>query len=227
MELFMKTILLIEDDIELAHLICSFLGKHQYHVLHLNNANGLGSITLNTIDLILCDINLPGKDGFSVLSEVRETFDGPIVMLTARSDDKDHIKGLHLGADDYLIKPIAPKLLLARISKLLDNPNTYSPTEIPFNLILDKSKNLLKINEQSLSLTQSEFILLSTLYKHCEQVISRDELFTQCVGRDYDGLARTIDGRIVRLRKKLESLNPETLQLKTVWGKGYLLTHDH
>lgn len=221
----MKTILLIEDDSELAHLICNFLDKHEYHVLYLNNANGLGSITLNTIDLVLCDINLPGKDGFSVLAEIRGTFSGPIVMLTARSEDSDHIKGLHLGADDYLIKPIAPKLLLARISKLLRNTQIKEPINIPFNLILDKAQNELRIDDQTLLLTPSEFQLFSILHQHYEQVISRDELFTQCIGRDYDGLARTIDGRIVRLRKKLESLSPEKLQLKTVWSKGYLLTH--
>ena len=222
----MKNILLIEDDIELAQLVSSYLSKHHFRVLHLNNANGLGSITLHTIDLILCDINLPGKDGFTVLNEIRDRFEGPIVMLTARSDDNDHIKGLHLGANDYLIKPIAPKLLLARVSKLLGSVTPYSPTIVPYQVALDKSQNRLLVDSQTLSLTPSEFRLFSLFYQHYQQVISRDELFAHCVGRDYDGLARTIDGRIVRLRKKLESLSPEILQLKTVWGKGYLLTHE-
>ncbi|MBM7072915.1 response regulator transcription factor [Shewanella sp. 202IG2-18] len=220
----MKHILLIEDDIELATLIRSYLSKHNFRILHLNSAYGLESITLNTIDLILCDINLPGKDGFRVLSELKQYYQRPVVMLTARGDDKDHIKGLQFGAEDYLIKPIAPQLLLAKLNNILKQQVTTIDEHIP-NIKLDRSLGEVRVGEQSLSLTPSEFHLFAIFYQHLEQLITRDELFTYCVGREYDGLARTIDGRIVRLRKKLESLSSEVLQLKTVWGKGYLLTH--
>ncbi|WP_298444014.1 response regulator transcription factor [uncultured Ferrimonas sp.] len=216
----MNRILLIEDDLELAQLVSHFLGKNGYQVSHLANGNRLSSLlAAQQFQLILCDVNLPGRDGFALLEQLRHQFEGPILMLTARGDEQDHIRGLQLGADDYLIKPISTALLLARLRRHL-------PSEpcLPLALKLQPQNQDACLGTHPLALTPTEYSLLALFVQHFEQVLSREYLFENSVGREYDGMARTIDGRIVRLRKKLEQVPRSPLQLKTVWGQGYRLS---
>ncbi|MBY6186386.1 response regulator transcription factor [Marinobacter hydrocarbonoclasticus] len=220
-------LLLIEDDRELALLICQYLEKHDYRVVHLNHGNRLDGLPPSThFDLVICDLMLPGLDGYQVIEKLRQNFTGPILMMTARGEEHEQIRGLEVGASDYLVKPVSPSLLLARIRAHLrqsQNNALAEPANLVDGLTLDVATRSARLQGENLHLTPAEFALLQLFATHFRQLLTREYLFTHGIGRAYDGMTRTIDGRITRLRRKLEGRGP--LTIKTVWGKGYLLTH--
>lgn len=222
-----KEILLVEDDIELANLVRDYLTKNGFSVDMIHN--GLDAITVieqTQPDLVILDILLPDKNGNEVCREVRSFYKGAILMLTALDDDMDQMLGLELGADDYIIKPVQPRLLLTRIRTILRRMNqSESSNNTIINageLQIDPANRLVKVAEQKIELTSAEFELLLLLSQEIGQVVDRNSIVQELRGFEYDGFDRSIDRRISRLRKKL-SANSKIELIKTIRGKGYQL----
>jgi two-component system OmpR family response regulator/two-component system response regulator RstA len=225
-------VLLVEDDENLAAVMGEYLEKHGFRVgVEYRGDRAVNTIAVNKPDLVILDIMLPGKDGFAVCREIRPFYHGPVLMLTARDEDVDQVVGLELGADDYICKPVQPRLLLARINAVLrrmrpgKQDSSDNDTGLRFNqLIIDPAIREVRLKEELLDLTTAEFDLLLLLAENVGKVLSRDSILQEMRGIDYDGLDRSIDLRISRLRKKIGD-NPERPSLiKTVRGRGYLFT---
>lgn len=221
-------ILLIEDDLPLAGLIQEYLDSQGYQITHI--AKGLDVHTLpeeNSYDLILCDVMLPDIDGFNLSNILEEKFLCPIIFLTALSDDEDQIKGLELGAIDYIVKPVEPNVLLARIRANLRKAQAHVSQDkiVISDLVLDKKNKTVTLDGQLLDLTSQDFELFWIFAQNQGKLLSREFLFQAIIGREYNGLDRTVDARTSRLRSKLESFAIPGLIIRTVWGKGYLFTY--
>lgn len=227
-----KKILLVEDDRQLSDLVTDFLTAEGFHVKQEFRGDTVAKrVELFLPDLIVLDIMLPGKDGFSVCRDLRQSYTGPILMLTAKSTDFDQVLGLEIGADDYVIKPVEPRVLLARINALLRRgklPDQQSEdTEISIGqLFINRTSRDVTLHGEPIELTSQEFDLLWLLAGKAGEVQNRDYIYKAVVGREYDGLDRSIDVRISRLRKKLHDSNETPLRIKTVWGQGYLFVPD-
>ncbi len=224
-------LLLVEDDRELASMVADFLSSHGFDVLTEGNGNvAVKRIVDEPYDVIVLDIGLPGMDGISICRTVRSQFDGPILMLTARGDEIDEVVALEVGADDYMAKPVRPRALLARLRTHLRRAESSAssessdPTRMDVNgLSIDSASRKVKIGDQAIDLTTAEFELLWLLVKHAGNVISRGDLYQQLHGVRYDGLDRSIDLRVSRLRKKLGDDPVHPRRIKSIRGVGYLL----
>jgi two-component system, OmpR family, response regulator len=227
-----KKILLVEDDRQLSNLVSDFLTGEGFHVKQEFRGDTVAKrVELFVPDLIILDIMLPGKDGFAVCRDVRPTYSGPIIMLTAKSTDFDQVLGLEIGADDYVIKPVEPRVLLARINALLRRGNISSnqaeKAELSFGgLYISRGSRHVTLTDETIDLTSQEFDLLWLLASRAGEVQNRDYIYKAVVGREYDGLDRSIDVRISRLRKKLHDSNETPFRIKTIWGQGYLFVPD-
>jgi len=232
-------ILVVEDDQRLACLIKDYLQLQGYLVL----IEGRGDRAVDRIfreapDLVILDLMLPGKDGLEVCREVRSEYFGPILMLTAREDDMDQVVGLELGADDYVKKPVEPRVLLARIRALMRRVNVQSNADARLvesnfehmlsfgSLQICRSSHCAFLGKRSVDLTTNEFELLWFLASNAGKVMSRDAIFWELRGIDYDGLDRSVDIAVSRLRKKLEDDSGEPQRIKTIWRRGYLFVRD-
>ena len=179
-------------------------------------------------DLVVLDIMLPGGDGFEVCRQVRPQYAGPILILTARDDNLDEILGLELGADDFVTKPVNPRLLLARIRALLrrsqrkNAPSKTGKVSVG-ELTVDGSRREAEIDGSQVELTTIEFDLLSYLTSRAGEVVSRQEIYQALFRYDYDGLDRSVDVYISRLRQKLGDTPGAPHYIKTVRGVGYLM----
>ncbi|MBK1680121.1 winged helix-turn-helix domain-containing protein [Rhodocyclus tenuis] len=234
----MKTrILLVEDDERLADLTAEYLRKNDFEVsIESRGDTAEARILGERPDLVVLDVMLPGKDGFEVCRMIRPHYSGVIVMLTARDEDFDQILGLELGADDYIAKPAQPRLLLARIKALLRRTPTTSggtmqsdaDAELAFGRFrISQETRTAHLGDEVIELTTAEFDLLWLLAQHAGNILSRDDLLQQLRGIGFDGLDRSIDARISRLRKKLGDDPDNPKRIKTVRGKGYLFSkHD-
>ena len=238
----MKTrILLVEDDERLADLTAEYLRKNDFEVLIESRGNTAQTRILDERpDLVILDVMLPGKDGFEVCRSVRPHYGGVILMLTARDEDFDQILGLELGADDYIAKPVQPRLLLARIKALLrrspanpssagsDTAEPSEPSELAFGRFrISQGTRSTHLDNDAIDLTTAEFDLLWLLARHAGNILSRDDLLQELRGIGFDGLDRSIDARISRLRRKLGDDPENPTRIKTVRGKGYLFSkHD-
>lgn len=225
----MSKILLVEDDLRLAALIEKFLQQNNFSVTVLNSGEHAAEYILaNQPDLVILDIMLPKVDGFSICRLVRKAYDRPIIFLTAKDSDFDHILGLEIGADDYIIKPVVPHVLLAHINVVLrraNKPSTVEPKILTIGqLVINKKARSVHLAEQEVILTSHEFELLWLLAINPGEAQSRDYIHKKMLGRDYDGLDRSVDVRISRLRKKLNDDLDNPYKIKTIWGKGYLFS---
>jgi len=223
----MQKILLVEDDIRLSELIAQFLSQNNFEVDVIQRGDTVVDyVTATPPDLILLDVMLPHQDGFSILRQLREFYHHPVLFLTAKDSDFDHVKGLEIGADDYIIKPIEPHVLLARINSSLRraSPNTSQQRhQLRFGqLTIDKDTRGVTLTDNNVELTSHEFELLWLLACHAGEVQSRDFIYQQMIGRQYDGFDRSVDVRISRLRKKLDDDLQNPTRIMTVWGKGYV-----
>jgi DNA-binding response OmpR family regulator len=235
-ELTTTHIFLVEDDESLASLVEDYLVLQGFKV----SVEGRGDLATERIlaeapDIVILDIMLPGKNGLDICRELRTTSQIPIIMLTARSDDIDQIVGLEVGADDYVPKPAQPRLLLARINALLRRAQSESEVDTE-----EKSQDLLSFDDLSIQvskqevmwqgelveLTTNEFDLLLLLANNAGEILSRDDLLNSLRGFGYDGVDRTIDMLISRLRKKFSDDPAKPKRIKTIWKKGYLFVAD-
>src|SRR5690606_26648407 len=203
-----NTILLVEDDRRLAQLLKDYLVANEVIVYIEENGNRVLRQTQNVNPgLIVLDIMLPGKDGLSICQELRPDYKGPILMLTARDSDVDQVLGLEVGADDYVIKPVEPRVLLARVRALMRryyHQDTHEQTALTFDqLEIHPTARKVLLAGDEIHLSSHEFDLLLALANQANQVLSREFLFNQIYNREYDGLDRSIDVRISQLRKKL------------------------
>ena len=227
-----KKILLVEDDRQLSDLVTDFLTSEGYHVKQEFRGDTVAKrVDLFTPDLIILDIMLPGKDGFAVCRDLRPSFSGPILMLTAKGTDFDQVLGLEIGADDYVIKPVEPRVLLARVTALLRRgklPNQSQEVgEVSHgDLHINRASRKVTLKDENVDLTSQEFDLLWLLASKAGEVQNRDYIYKAVVGREYDGLDRSVDVRVSRLRKKLFDDTETPFRIKTIWGQGYLFVPD-
>lgn len=229
-------ILLVEDDTRLATLVRDYLNQHGMRVtVERRGDRAVARILSERPDLVVLDLMLPGLDGFGVCRAVRPTYGGPVLMLTASDEDADQVAGLETGADDYVVKPVAPRVLLARIRGLLrraeaNHPPPHAPTNTPAlsfgALHIALETRSVRLHDQSIELTTGEFDLLWLLASHAGSVLSRDDILAASRGITYDGLDRSVDARISRLRRKLGDDPEHPRRIKTVWRRGYLFSPD-
>ena len=226
-------ILIVEDDERLAALTRDYLEGNGMEVTVVGDGDeAIRRIREDQPDLVVLDLMLPGTDGLSVCREVRPAFHNPILMLTARTEDMDQVLGLEMGADDYVAKPVKPRVLLARIRALLrrlgtDQEKGEGPSRLEFgNLVIDNSAREVLLDGESVELTSAEYDLLWLLASNAGQVLSRETIFEELRGIQYDGQDRSIDVRISRIRPKVGDDPESPRRIKTVRSRGYLFVKD-
>lgn len=233
-------VLIVEDDERLAELTREYLESNGLVVsLETNGSLAVERIRAERPDLVVLDLMLPGEDGLSICRRVRPFYNGPILMLTARTDDLDQVLGLEMGADDYMSKPVRPRVLLARIRALLrrvtehnapavaDEASGDGPVRLVFNdLVVDSAMREAWLGDESIDLTSAEFDLLWLLASNAGRVLSREEIFTALRGIEYDGQDRSIDVRVSRIRPKIGDDPVHPRRIKTVRSKGYLFVRE-
>jgi DNA-binding response OmpR family regulator len=222
-------ILLVEDEPDLGAMVSDYLQEHGFDVtLETRGDRAVNLILSESPDAVILDINLPGCDGFEVCRRVRDQYSGTIVMLTARASEVDEVMGFECGADDYLAKPVRPKALLARMRvHLRKHPiaddATLSTIRIG-SLLIDPSRRLVQLDDRDVEISSAEFDVLQLLATNAGKPLSRADIYQAIHGVRFDGLDRSIDLRISRLRKKLgdDPLHPKLI--KSIRGTGYLLS---
>lgn len=231
----MPDILLVEDDERLASLTRTYLEQNDFSVaVEHRGDTAIAQFEKLQPRMVILDVMLPGIDGIEVCKQLRQRFAGPVLMLTAKGNDIDQVMGLETGADDYVVKPADPMVLLARVRALLrraQDQNSYGPAgqtqQVQLGcLTVNASNQTVVLDGRAVEFSTQEFALLWELSSDAGTILSRDELFKRIRGIEYDGLDRSIDVRISKIRKKLgdDPQNPQ--KIKTVWGKGYLLSPD-
>ncbi|MCU7917501.1 MAG: response regulator transcription factor [Candidatus Thiodiazotropha sp. (ex Epidulcina cf. delphinae)] len=220
-------ILLVDDDVAFTKLVKKYLQDSGFDVaVRHNGRQAIQYVQSVTPQLIILDLMMPETDGLTACKEIRKCYSGPILMLTALNDEVDEIVGLEVGADDYIGKPLRPRVLLARIRVLLRrNEGCQHAGEIinVGNMSIDSAKRTVHIEDAPLDITDAEFDLLLYLTQRTGTIVSRDDLYTDVIHIAYDGLDRTLDIRMSRLRKKISAQGQSQILIKTIRSKGYLL----
>lgn len=219
-----ETLLLVEDDARLTELLTEYLGRSGFVVsVERDGARAVARIPAEAPDIVVLDIGIEGVDGLTVCRRVREQYTGPILIFSARGDEIDQVVGLEIGADDYLPKPASPRLLLARIRALLRRSQSASAQRVEIGaLVVDAASRSVTVDGVPVELTTAEFELLWALARNAGRPVSRQELMQECRGIDYDGLDRSLDVRVAKLRQRLGDADPHRF-IKTVRGVGYQL----
>jgi two-component system alkaline phosphatase synthesis response regulator PhoP len=221
-----KKVLVVDDDVKTVELVKLYLNRDGYRVLTAYDGNeALRLAREYHPDLIVLDLMLPGLNGLEVCRILREESDVPIIMLTALTTDDDRLKGLEIGADDYVTKPFSPRELAARVRAVLRRlPGERGPEKIEHGeLLVNFLKHEAFLDGKPLNLTPIEFKLLGALIKEPGRVFSRAQIIDKALGHDFNGFDRTIDVHILKLRRKLEPDPHHPRFLKTVYGAGYKL----
>ena len=218
-----KKILIVEDDSNIRELLRLYLEREGYAaILAGDGAEGLKAFRQNKPDLVLLDIMMPVMDGWQVCREIRLESKTPVIMLTAKGETFDKVTGLEMGADDYIVKPLEMREVIARIRAVL---RRYEPEDTPKilafdSLVIDKQAYVLTVNNRQVDAPPKEIELLYFLASSPNRVFTRAQLLDDVWGFDYFGDTRTVDVHIKRLREKLEGVSNQW-ELKTVWGVGY------
>jgi two-component system OmpR family response regulator len=223
----MYRVLLVEDDPRLAELVTEYLSSYEFSVeLVTRGDTALEHFKQAQPDIVVLDLMLPGMDGMVVCRQIREQSEVPILILTAREDTYDEVSGLEQGADDFVNKPVQPRVLLARLRALLRRTQQKAA---PDTRVLEFGGLRIMTNDRSVTwrgqpciLSNTEYKLLLVLAEAAGRVLSRDELLKKMRGIEFDGLDRSIDNCISKLRKKFDDNLSE--KIKTVWGEGYLFS---
>ncbi|CRY53906.1 DNA-binding transcriptional regulator RstA [Yersinia intermedia] len=231
----MTKIVFVEDDPEVGKLIAAYLGKHDIDVyVEPRGDTAQAVIEHQQPDLVLLDIMLPGKDGMTLCRDLRPNYDGPIVLLTSLDSDMNHILSLEMGANDYILKTTPPAVLLARLRSHLRQHNQQQPKDtisppltghnaIHFGLLcIDPVNRQVNLSDEEITLSTSDFDLLWELATHAGIIMDREALLKNLRGVSYDGMDRSIDVAISRLRRKLYDNALDPFRIKTVRNKGYL-----
>lgn len=223
----MFRVLLVEDDARLAQLVTEYLSAYEFTVeLVTRGDTALAAFQQAQPDAVILDLMLPGLDGMVVCRQIRAISTVPILILTAREDSYDEVSGLEQGADDYVNKPVQPRVLLARLRALLRRsqpPVVADPGQLVFGaLTIVHSDRSVTWRGQPCVLSNTEYKLLLVLAESAGQVLSRDAILKKLRGIEFDGLDRSIDNCISKLRRKFDDHDSE--KIKTVWGEGYLLS---
>jgi DNA-binding response OmpR family regulator len=225
-------LLIVEDDDQLAELLLEYLGQQGFELSRLASGDVAAETILKTKpDLVILDLMLPGANGLDVCREVRDSYSGSILMLTASQSEADHVAGLELGADDFVNKPIEPRVLLARIRAQLRRLNggwdAKSDDEGGIlrvgSLQVDIASRDVSVEGELVPLTTMEFDVLLRLALEAGTVVKRDDLYTNVMGVEYDGIDRGMDVHVSRIRRKLQRSGFDSSRLKSVRGLGYLL----
>jgi two-component system, OmpR family, response regulator RstA len=237
----MNTIILVEDDEKLSSLIQKYLQTQGFSIEVVADGNlATKAILSHQPDVVILDLMLPGKDGLTICREIRSQYKGCVLFLTASEDDIDHVAGIELGADDFIVKPIQPRVLLARIRMQLrkatliakevgqvDVKDLHVVSDLHFGkLSIFPRKRLVTLADEKIVFTTSEYDLLLLLANHAEEVLSRDFIFKATRGIEYDGMDRTVDSKIANLRKKLGDSGSLSSKIITVRNQGYLFVPD-
>lgn len=227
----MHNILLVEDDISLANWVCEYLQDQGFNVIHVSRGDLVMEVILNQpIDLVLLDVMLPGLNGIEVCRLIRQHQQLPIIMLTARADEFDEVIGLEAGADDYVIKPVRPRALLARMNRQLTNQQPSSNGQINNlcfgELVINQEAKRVTYQGKEIELSTSLFAFLTFLAERAGTVVDRDSVFKALKKREYDGQDRRFDVMLSTLRKTFNDDPQKPKKFKTVWGKGYLFVSD-
>ncbi|CAM3232598.1 response regulator [Vibrio neptunius] len=233
----LQSLFIVEDDIKLRSMLEEYFVKQDFEVTTFEDgSSAVEAVVQHQPDLLLLDLMLPGMDGLTICRQIRAKYSGKVLMLTASDDDFDHVAALEIGADDFVSKPIKPRVLLARMRMLLRrNSLSETSTEIdskPLStltygqLSLNQARKICVLDGTQVSMSDSDFDLLWILASAPDEVLSRDFLTQTLRGIEYDGLDRTIDNKVVSLRKKLGDNSATPKRIITVRGKGYLFVPD-
>ncbi|MDE7478162.1 MAG: response regulator transcription factor [Lachnospiraceae bacterium] len=217
-------ILVVDDESRMRKLVKDFLVKQNYEVLEAGNGSEALDIFFENQDivLIILDVMMPQMDGWQVCREVRNYSKVPIIMLTARTDERDELQGFQLGVDEYIAKPFSPKILVARVEAILRRTNQIIENEVLEygGIVIDKAAHVVTIDGKVIDLSFKEFELLTYFMENKGIALSREKILNSVWNYDYFGDARTIDTHVKKLRSKLGDKGD---LIKTVWGMGYKL----
>lgn len=222
----MINILLVDDEENIRNLLGAYLNKEGYNIFHSNNGEeALSVLEKENISLVVLDIMMPIMDGFETLKHIRNKWDIPVIMLSAKEEDEDKLLALGFGADNYETKPFSPKVLVAKIKALIkriysDNDTLEVNGIIIGDLYVDDIGHEVKVGKQSINLSPTEFSLLIYFLDNKNIVLTREQILTTIWGYDFEGDIRVVDTTIKRLREKLGSMNK---LIVTVRGFGYKL----
>lgn len=217
-------ILIVEDERKIADIVKSYLEKDGFAVTVADTGQRALQLIRDKFDLIILDLRLPDIDGETICSSIREFSDVPIIMLTAKSAEDDRVKGLGIGADDYVIKPFSPRELVARVKAHLRRTKKGERKVLSFNnglLKIDTLSMEVRKRDRSIPLTATEFKILLSLAERPQVVFSRLQLVNMVQGYDFEGYDRVIDAHIKNIRHKIEDNPQSPVFIKTVYGAGY------
>ena len=220
-------ILVVDDEARMRKLVKDFLSKSGYEVLEAEDGSQALDIFFeqNDIALIILDVMMPKMDGWQTCREIRQYSKVPIIMLTAKSDERDELQGFQLGVDEYISKPFSPKILVARVEAILRRTNQMAEEEKleAGGIVLDKAAHSVTIDDQPIDLSYKEFELLAYFLENKGIALSREKILNNVWNYDYFGDARTIDTHVKKLRSKMGEKGD---LIKTIWGMGYKLSVD-
>lgn len=215
-------ILVVDDESRMRKLVKDFLTKKNFQVLEACNGEEAMDIFYEEKDiaLIILDVMMPKMDGWEVCREIRKNSKVPIIMLTARSDERDELLGFDLGVDEYISKPFSPKILVARVEAILRRTGQNNPEDVisAGGIVIDKAAHLATVDGKPMELSFKEFELLTYFLENQGIALSREKILNSVWNYDYFGDARTIDTHVKKLRSKMGDKGE---YIKTVWGMGY------
>ena len=215
-------ILVVDDESRMRKLVRDFLVKQNFDVLEAGDGEEAVDIFFKEKDiaLIILDVMMPKMDGWQVCREIRKYAKVPIIMLTAKGDERDELQGFDLGVDEYITKPFSPKILVARVEAILRRSNLLTNDDVisAGGIELDKAAHQVKIDGQEIELSYKEFELLAYFLENQGIALSREKILNNVWNYDYFGDARTIDTHVKKLRSKLGEKGE---MIKTIWGMGY------
>ena len=215
-------ILVVDDESRMRKLVKDFLIKRNFEVLEAENGADAIDVFFSEKDiaLVILDVMMPKMDGWQVCREIRQYSKVPIIMLTARSDERDELLGFELGVDEYISKPFSPKILVARVTAILRRTNALASDDLLHadGIEIDQAAHMVKIDGKPIELSYKEFELLTYFVENQGIALSREKILNNVWNYDYFGDARTIDTHVKKLRSKLGDKGD---YIKTIWGMGY------
>lgn len=217
-----RKILVVDDESRMRKLVKDFLVKSNYDVLEAEDGSRALDLFFEVKDiaLIILDVMMPNMDGWQVCREVRNYSKVPIIMLTAKTDEKDELQGFQLGVDEYITKPFSPKILVARVEAILRRTGQDTADELlqDGGIVIDKAAHMVTIDDKNIELSYKEFELLTYFMENKGIALSREKILNNVWNYDYFGDARTIDTHVKKLRSKMGDKGD---YIKTIWGMGY------